>query len=170
MKVRVTLVAAVFLLVSVPAVVRAEGLKIGYIITQRLLIESKAGKEAGEKLKKRLAQAQGGLDKKVAEIKDLEEDIQRRLTVLSEAERRKVMEEHERQLREAKRLREDFQRELDKAEAEVMGGVNEYLREVIQDYAKDNGYDLILDANTLLYISEKADVTNGVIKAADKGR
>lgn len=159
--------AAAAILVT-PAVASAQQLKIGYIIVPKLVAESKAGVAAAKELKTRLDKAQGGIDTKLKEIKDLEVDIEKRLMVLSEEERQKVMEEHERQMRAAKRMREDFQRELSKVETEVMGRVNEFLRGVIEKYAVDNDYDLVLDAGTLLYISKKADVTEGVLVAADK--
>ena len=170
MKFRWILVAVIFSLVVAPLAAHAEGLKIGYIVKERLLVESKAGKQARDKLGKRLEEEQRRLDKKAAELGELQEDIRRRMAVLNEEERRKVMEEHEREARAAKRMQEDSQRELDKAEAEILGEVGVYLNGVIQKYAKDNGYDMILDASTLLYISEKADVTTEVIKVADKSR
>lgn len=164
----IVLAFAAFSILASPVAAAAQQLKIGYIIVPKLVSESKAGKAAAKELKARLDKAQGAIDAKLKEIKTLEADIEKRLMVLSEEERQKVLEEHERQMRDAKRLREDYQRELSKAEAEVMGRVNESLREVIEAYAVANGYDMILDAGTLLYISEKADVTEGVLAAADK--
>jgi len=165
MKFAVSVLAAL-LLFSVPALADST-LKIGYIITPDLMAESQAGKDAAQELKSRLETAQKKLDAKLAELKELEADIQKRMMVLSEEERTKVMEEHERQVRDAKRMREDFQRELSKVEGEVMGRVNEFLRGVITKFAKTQDYDLILDANTLLYISEKANVTEAVVAVAD---
>ncbi len=150
-----------------PASVPAEELKIGYVISPRLLIETEVGKAGNQELKKRLEDAQALLDRKRKEIQEFEEDIQRRLMVLSDEEKKKLMDEHERQVREVARLREDSQRDIKKAEAEVMGRVNEHLRAVIEKFGKDNGYDLILDANTLMYVSGKADITDALIKAAD---
>ncbi len=157
------------LVLGFTAVSTAEEFKIGYIITQRLLIETKAGQQAAEELKQRLGEARKELDAKLAEIKELEEDIQRRMMMLSEDEKKKVAEEHERQLREARRMKEDVQRSLKKTEAEVMERVNTHLRGVIEKYGSDNGYDIILDASTLVYVSETADITDAVIKAADAG-
>jgi outer membrane protein len=165
---KLTLMAMTAMLLASPSAAFAQQLKIGYIIVPKLVAESKAGKNAATELKTRLDKAQAGIDAKLKEIKDLEADIEKRLMVLSDEEKEKVAEEHERQLRDAKRLREDYQRDLNKVEQEVMGRVNEYLRGIIEKYAVDNGYDMILDAGTLLYISEKADVTDGVLAAADK--
>ncbi len=165
-----TVLTATLFTVLAAAPLHAEDLKIGYIITQRLIAETEVGKAAAAELKEKMEDAQGGLEKKLEEIKDLEADLQRRAMVLSEEERKKAGEELERELLDAKRLKEDFQRSLRKTEAGVMAKVNEFLREVIQDYGEKHGYDLILDASTLLYVSDKPDLTEEVIKAANAAK
>jgi len=150
-----------------PALAHAAELKIGYIIPQRLIAETKVGKKAAAELKKKMESANSDLQKKMADVKALQKDLEKRAMVLSDSERKKASDQMEKELVEAKRMKEDFQRSLQKAEGTVMGKVNEYLRGVIQEFGKKNGYDLILDASTLLYISDKADLTDQVIKAAD---
>jgi outer membrane protein len=161
---------ALALLAATPFVrpAEAQDLKIGYIVTPRLLGESKLGKESAGKLKARAEQAEKGLEKKMADLQKLQQDIEKRMSVLNDEERAKLGEEYERQVRDAKRMREDAQREFEKARGEIEGTMMEKFRAVIEKFATDNGYDLILDAGTLLYISEKADVTDEVIRAADK--
>lgn len=164
-----TLIAALVVAPLVAGTAAAQtDLKIGYVVTHRLLAETKAGQAAAEKLKTRLGSARKGLEEKAKEIQELEEDIQRRRMVLSDEEKKKVATEHERQMKEARRMREDIQAELKKVEAEVMEEVNILLREVIEDFGEAEGYDLILDAGALIYVSDKADLTPQLIKAADK--
>lgn len=151
---------------AVPA--EAADLKIGYIVTPRLLAESKLGKESSAKLKAKAEAAEKGLEKKMNDIKKLQEDIAKRMAVLNESEKAKLSEEYEKQLRDAKRMKEDAQRDFDKARGEIENNMMSKFRTVIEKFAKDNGYDLVLDAGTLLYISQKADITNEVIQAADK--
>jgi len=151
----------------VPSLAHAKDLKIGYIITQRLIADTKVGKKAAEELKKKMESANDDLKKKMADVKALEKDLEKRSMVLSDSERKKASDQMEKELLEAKRMKEDFQRSLQKSEATVMGKVNEYLRGVIQEVGKKEGYDLIFDASTLLYISDKPDLTGDVIKAAD---
>lgn len=146
----------------------AADLKIGYIVTPRLLSESKLGKESSAKLKAKAEAAEKSLEKKMNDVKKLQEDITKRMAVLNDQEKAKLGEEYERQVRDAKRTKEDAQREFDKARSEIENDMMTKFRTVIEKFAKDNGYDLVLDAGTLLYISQKADVTNEVIQLADK--
>ncbi len=146
----------------------ASDLKIGYIVTPRLLSESKLGKESSAKLKAKADAAEKGLQKKMDDVKKLQEDITKRMAVLNDEEKAKLGEEYDKQLRDAKRMKEDAQRDFDKSRSEIENDMMGKFRTVIEKFAKDNGYDLVLDAGTLLYISQKADVTTEVIQLADK--
>ena len=146
----------------------AADLKIGYIVTPRLLSESKLGKESSAKLKAKAETAEKSLQKKMDDVKKLQDDITKRMAVLNEDEKAKLGEEYERQLRDAKRMKEDAQRDFDKARGEIENDMMTKFRTVIEKFAKENGFDLVLDAGTLLYISQKADITTEVIQLADK--
>ena len=146
----------------------ATDLKIGYIVTQRLLGESKLGKESSGKLKAKAEEAEKGLEKKMTELKKLQDDITKRMAVLNDDEKAKLGEEYEKQARDAKRTKEDAQRDFDKTRGEIENDMMNKFRGVIEKFAQSNGYDLVLDAGTLLYISQKADVTTEVIQLADK--
>ena len=159
---------AVMALTLVAAPAGAADLKIGYIVTPRLLSESKLGKESSAKLKAKADIAEKTLSKKMEEVKKLQDDITKRMAVLNDTEKAKLGEEYEKQLRDAKRAKEDAQRDFDKTRGEIENDMMTKFRTVIEKFAKDNGYDLVLDAGTLLYISQKADVTNEVIQLADK--
>ncbi len=160
---------AALALVCVSAVTAsAADLKIGYIVTPRLLAESKLGKESSAKLKAKADAAEKTLQKKMEDVKKLQDDITKRMAVLNDTEKAKLGEEYEKQLRDAKRLKEDAQRDFDKSRGEIENDMMTKFRTVIEKFAKDNGYDLVLDAGTLLYISQKADITTEVIQLADK--
>jgi outer membrane protein len=146
----------------------AADLKIGYIVTPRLLSESKLGKESSAKLKTKAETAEKALQKKMDDVKKMQDDITKRMAVLNDEEKAKLGEEYEKQLRDAKRMKEDAQRDFDKARGEIENDMMTKFRGVIEKFAKENGFDLVLDAGTLLYISQKADITTEVIQLADK--
>lgn len=162
------LAALVLSTMTTVAPASAADLKIGYIVTPRLLTESKLGKASSEKLKEKGEAAEKKLGKSMTDLKKLQDDITKRMAVLNDQEKAKLGEEYERQMRDAKRLKEDAQRDFDKARGEIENDMMTKFRAVIEKFATDNGYDLVLDAGTLLYISKKADVTDEVIKLADK--
>ena len=159
---------AVIFAFAVPASSDAGDLKIGYVITQRLLVESEIGGRAADRLAEEMKNAKATLGDKVTELKELEDDLKKRAMVLGEAERNRLQEQYESGVVEVKRLNEDMQGRFKKLEMEVMVEVQEVIRDVIDEWGKANGYDLILDASTLVYVSDKADVTGKIIRAVDE--
>jgi len=162
-----TVAAGCLLLVAVASGADAEEQKIAVIITQKLLTQTEAGKVAASKLQDRKKDAQQKLDKKAKDITEMQESLAKRQMVLSEDERTKAAADLEREQRDGLRLKEDLERELQKAENEVLGGVNKFLTKIVVDYGKKNGYDIILDASASLYFADGADITDDVIKAAN---
>jgi outer membrane protein len=160
------LVSALALLLSVAAPATAD-MKIALIIPQKLIAKSQAGKDAADKLKAKKEAAQKKLDAKAEELKKQDEDARKRVMMLSADEKKKVGEELERQQRDGQRMKEDLERELQKAEQEILGTVNQFLGKVINEFGEKNGYDLILDAQAAVYFSDTPDVTDEVIKLAD---
>jgi outer membrane protein len=146
----------------------AADLKIGYIVTPKLLSETKLGKESSAKLKAKAESAEKTFVKDVDELKKMQDDIIKRGSVLNDEEKQKLGEEFERKNRDVKRKKEDAQRDFDKTRQTIENEMMTKFRTVIEKFAKENGYDLVLDAGTLLYISQKADVTDEVIRLADK--
>jgi outer membrane protein len=162
----IALVLAGMVTASGPAA--AADLKIGYIVTPKLLAETKLGKESSARLKAKAESAEKSFAKDVDELKKMQEDIIKRGSVLNDEEKAKLGEQFELKNREVKRKKEDAQRDFDKTRQTIENEMMTKFRTVIEKFAKDNGYDLVLDAGTLLYISSKADVTNEVIQLADK--
>jgi outer membrane protein len=149
---------------AVPATAQ---MKIAVIIPQKLIATSKAGKDAAETLKSKKEAAQKKLDAKAKELKAYEDDVRKRIMMLSADEKKKVGEDLETKQREAQRMKEDLERDLQNVEQEVLGEVNRFLGKIIHDFGEKNGYDLILDAQAAVYFSDTPDVTEEVISLAD---
>jgi outer membrane protein len=145
----------------------ADDYKIGVVVTQRLLAGSDAGKEAFEKLRSKKDLAQEKLDKRASELKEMEADLQKRAMVLSGDEKKKAIEDFEKRQRDAARLKEDLEQELQKSEMETLGEVNRFLSRVVVEFGKESDYDLIIDAQAAVYFSEKFDITGEVLKRAN---
>lgn len=156
-----------FALLLGSAVHASAEMKIAVIIPQKLIATSKAGKDAAEQLKVKKEAAQKKLDAKAKQLKAYEDDVRKRVMMLSAEEKKKVGEDLDKQQREAQRMKEDLERDLQKAEQEILGEVNRFLGKVINDFGEANEYDLILDAQAAVYFSDTPDVTDEVIKLAD---
>ncbi len=165
-KVRTWMLAALIVAMSATGA-RAE-LKIGVVVTPKLLTATQIGKHTAEELKKRKESAQEKLDKKAEELKAMQEDLSKRAMLLSDDEKAKARDDFERRQREATRMKEDLERELQRAENKMLAEVNRFLSKVIVDYGKAHGYDVVLDASAALYFSEAPDITDEIVAAADE--
>ena len=163
------ILAAIVLMSVAPAGAQeVGGLKVGIVITAKLLAETEIGKNAAEKLRGKKDTAQSELDRKATEINELKKDMEKRIMVLNADEKQKAREDFERKNRDGLRLKEDLERELQKEEQKVLGDVNQFLSKVVIDFGKTNNYDLILDASSALYFSDAPDITDKIIAEADR--
>src|SRR4026207_2204853 len=133
MKIRLGhILALVSVLTAAPAFAQeTQGLKVGIVITARLLTSTEVGKNAADKLRGKKEAAQSQLDAKAGEITELKKDLEKRLMVLNADEKAKAREDFERKSRDGMRLKEDLERELQKQEQEVLGEVNQVLSKVV---------------------------------------
>ena len=84
--------------------------------------------------------------------------------------RRDKQEQFERKRRDAARLMDDFQKELEKKEQALLQRVLQELSGVIDRVGKERGYYLIVEKRgaSVLYASPDADLTDEVIRAYDQ--
>ena len=141
-------------------------LKLGFVDVQKVLNESAKGKEAKAKLEKEREAKQKEVRAKEEEIKKLEADLQKQGAVLSEVARRERQEAINRKILDLRRLFEDFNRDLQKRETELLNEILREIRKVVVAYGKEQHYTLILEAQSgIIYASQGADLTDEVLAA-----
>ena len=144
-------------------------LKIGFVDIQKVLNDSGKGKEAKAKLEKEREAKQKEVRAKEEDIKKLEADFQKQGAVLSEAARRERQEAINRKIRDLRRLFEDFNRDLQKRETELLNEILREIRKLVVAYGKEQQYTLILEAQSgIIYASQGADLTDEVLAAYNR--
>ena len=66
---------------------------------------------------------------------------------------------------EYRKSAQDFQMDLQKLEGDLMRAVTGDIREKLEEFAKEGGYDIILDASTTPFAKKELDVTDKVLAA-----
>lgn len=148
---------------------RAE-LTVAVVDMQRALNECKAGKRAKDQVRQKFERAQKDLEGQRASVDRLRADYEKKFLVVKEEERRSLEKNLETRSLDLKRRYEDFQRDLKRTDAELTAGIVEELYEVVNDYAKERRYTLVLEASSgaLVYMDSAVDITNEVISRHDK--
>ncbi|MGH7423766.1 MAG: OmpH family outer membrane protein [Candidatus Methylomirabilales bacterium] len=153
------------------APVGAEAVKIGLVDLQKVLVESKKGKEPLAKLKADMDAKNRDLDAQEKKIRQMVADLEKQQSVLSDAARK----DKEKAIQKAKvdlnRTAEDLNREFGEREREVRQQLVREVTTVVQDYGKKNGYVLIIEVRAagVMYSSEGADISKEIIAAYDGG-
>jgi outer membrane protein len=144
--------------------------RIAFIDVQRVLARSVAGVAAREQLEREKAAMQKEMDGRRAELEKLRDEFEKKGALLTADARRDKQDLFERKRRDAARLADDFQKELEKKEALLLQKVLHEVSGIIERLGKDKGYYLILEKTRsgVIYASTDADLTEEIIREYDK--
>jgi outer membrane protein len=144
--------------------------KIAYVDVQRVIARAAAGVAAREQIEREKSSMQKEMEGKRQELEKLREEIEKKGPLMTAENRREKQDTFERKRRDAARLADDFQKELEKREQSLLQKVLQELSVVIERLGKERGFYLILEKRgaVVLYASTEADLTDDVIRAYDQ--
>lgn len=149
----------------------AADLKLGYIDMQRAINTSEAGKEAKEQLAARLKKYQDEINAKQDELKRLKEELEKQGAFLNDSTRAAKEKDYQQRLKEFQRFTKDAQDEMQGKDEEFTRKILEAMEKVIQEFGRKNGYTFIFVRNeSMLFVDEKADLTDEVLKLFNANR
>ena len=119
--------------------------RIAYIDVQRVLARSAAGVAAREQLEREKATMQKEMDAKRVELEKLRDEMEKKGALLTPDARRDKQEQFERKRRDAARLADDFQKELEKKESGLLQKVLQDVSGVIERVGKEKNYYLVVE-------------------------
>ncbi len=146
--------------------------KVGIIHIQNAIISTKDGQKAAADLTARFAPKKSELEKKQSTIAQLQDQLRKGSNTMSEEAKQKLMREIDQNTKALNRESEDDNAELDQEQNKIMQELGQRIMAVIDKYAKDNGYALILDVSSqqtpVLYATNSIDITQDIIALYDK--
>lgn len=144
---------------------RAEDPLIGYVNLQRAILEVEEGKRAKAQLKKTFDKKQKALSKQEAELKALQDKLEKSAGKNDDATRKQRV-DFQQKLMELQQVFMTEQQELAKLEQKTLAGITKKMRGVISDIGRKGKYTLILEVqeNRLLFGKPHLDLTNEVIR------
>jgi Skp family chaperone for outer membrane proteins len=158
--------------------------RVGVIDMARVSAESALGKTYASQLEKlqndinaAVTQKQSELGKMDASIKTLQDELEKQGAVLSAEARDKKQQEITRRARDRQAFFEDGQAEInrmrERAQQQAQTINNEFqlkVRPLVEQVAKDRGFDLVLDSQVAFTINREFDITPQVITKADEAK
>jgi len=164
-------VASLGLALALPAAAQSPG-KVGVINIQSAIAGTKDGQKAASDIQSRFNPKKAEFEKRQSDIAQLQEQLNRGANTLSEEARTQLTREIEQKTKALNRDTEDARGELDQEEQKIMNELGGRIMAVIDKYAKDNGYTLVLDVSSpqtpVLFASATIDITKEIIELYDK--
>ena len=146
--------------------------KVGIINIQAAIIGTKEGQAAAKQLEAKSAPKKAELEKAQAEINALRDRHNKMGSVGSEEQKQALMREIDQKTKSFNRQVEDAQAELDQEQGRVLNELGGKMLAVLDKYARDNGYAVILDVSAqntpVLFAASGIDVTQDVVGLYDK--
>jgi len=146
--------------------------KIAVLNVRNAIVATAEGKQAQAQLQSQFAPKQNELQSTQKQV----EDIQRRLSegarTLSDEEKGKLQRQGELLTRRLQRDNDGLTEELNAAQGEIIDGIGRKMLDVLDRYARENGYVAVLDTSAqgspVIYGSSQADITQDVVRLYDQ--
>jgi outer membrane protein len=141
----------------------AADLKIGFIDAERINRESAPAERASKQLEKEFAPRAQELQRREAQIKALQGQLEKEAVTMSESDRRAKEQELTRVSLDFQRMQREYREDLNLRRNQELSALFERANRVIRQIAEAEKFDLILQE--AVYRSPRLDITERVLKA-----
>jgi outer membrane protein len=156
---------------AAPASVGVAG-KIGVINVRQAIVTTSEGKQASAELQSQFAARQSELENLNKQINDLKQRLSAGQATLSQEEQARLTRQGELLARQLQRKQDEYQEDVNASQGEVIDKIGRKMIDVLDRYARENGYVVILDSSAqntpILYASNQNDVTPDIIRLYDQ--
>jgi outer membrane protein len=161
--------AILFGALSLVAQARAEdGVRIGFVNTDRIFREANTAKAAQAKLEQEFSRREKELNDMGATLKTASDKFEREAPTLSESQRTQRQKQLVDMDRDFQRKRREFQEDLNARKNEELQQVLDRANRVVRQVAEQEKYDVILQE--AVYVNPRLDITDKVIKALNASK
>lgn len=145
--------------------------KTGVINIRQAIASTAEGKQAGAELQSQFAARQSELEGLNKQINELRQRLEASSGKLSQEETARLTRQGEVMARQLQRKQDEYQEDVNAAQGEVFDRVGRKMVDVLDRYARENGYVVILDSSAqntpILFASTNIDVTQDIVRLFD---
>ena len=146
--------------------------KIGVINVRQAIATTAEGKQAGAELQSQFSARQNELESLQKQINDLRQRLDAGQGKLSQEEATRLQREGEVKTRQAQRKQDEYQEDVNAAQADVFDRIGRKMMDVLDRYARENGYVAVLDSSAqntpILFASTNIDITQDIVRLYDQ--
>jgi len=159
---------AALLFVFAPAA-RAADQKIAVIDVQRAVMQTEDGLRAQATLKKMFDSRQQELNKKQNDLAKEKDDLEKQAKTLSQAAMQKRAEDWQKEMMALQQVFVDYNKELEKKQKELTDPIFEKVMGIVKRLATSEGFDVVMDKQTVAYVRGDLDLTDRTIQIYNSG-
>lgn len=167
-----TLVVAACFCTALGAYAQQAPAKVGVISVQGAIVGTHDGQKASQELEVKFNPKKKEFDTRQSEIGQLQDQYNKGGSVMNDDKRNQLAREIDEKKKRLERDMQDANEELQGEQQKVLQGLGQRMMAVIEKYAKDNGYTMILDVSNpntpVLYASSGIDITQDIVQLYDK--
>ena len=146
--------------------------KVAIIHVQNAILSTKDGQKAATDLQGTFAPKKADLDKKQQDIAALQDQLKKGSATMSDDVKTKLMRDIDAGTTRLNRETQDAQADLDEAQGKLMQELGNKMMAVVEKYATQNGFALVLDVSNpqtpVLWAASSVDITNDIVKLYDQ--
>ncbi len=146
--------------------------KVGIINIQQAIIATKDGQKAATDLQARFDPKKKSLEGMQGSIAALQQELSKGSNTMAEAKRTQLTRDIDQKTKELQRASEDAQAEFEQEQNKLLNDLGGKLMVVIEKYARDNAYSLILDVSSpqtpVLFAANGVEITKEIVDLYDK--
>jgi outer membrane protein len=149
----------------------AQQQKIGVVHIQGAIGSTKDGQKAAAELETKAGPKRKELENKQNEINSLKDQLQKGANTLSDAAKNDLYRSIDQKTKALNRDMQDAQDEFQQEQDKILQGLEQKIMAVINKYALDKGFTIILDVSNplpVLWASNSIDITKEIIDLYDK--
>lgn len=154
------------------AFAQAPPTKVGIINIQQAIIATKDGQKAASDLQTKFDPKKKSLEAMQGSIAALQQELAKGSNTMAEAKRTQITRDIDQKTKELQRASEDAQAEFEQEQNKLLNDLGGKLVAVIEKYARDNAYSLILDVSSpqtpVLFAANGVEITKEIVELYDK--
>ncbi len=141
---------------------------IAILDIEKIAKDAKAVHDIQSKVSKKQDEYQKEINKKQATLESEQKSIESKKNILSKEGFAEEQKKFEKKIDELKAFVEKRQAALKKASTDGMAKVNEEMKSIITDIAKEKQLTIILPASQVVFSADNLDITNEVLEKLNK--
>ena len=146
--------------------------KIAIINIQQAILSTADGRKAAGDLQTRFSPRKTALEKRQSDIQGMEDQLRKGSATMSDEAKLKVQKDIENNQKSLQRDAQDLNDDVDQENGKIMNELGTKMMQVIEQYATQNGYAVVLDVSNqqspVLWASASSEITGDIVRLYDQ--